>query len=99
MLSALAVFLCDNYLVIFRLALLFLITKLLRIFEVAIIYVGNHSDIHSPLMGLDKKRRRGKQTLGGVELSEFGPLSAAFGFLFFTIAMKGLFYGKSGMTA
>lgn len=40
MLSALAVSLCDNYLVIFRLALLFLITKLQRIFEAAIIYVG-----------------------------------------------------------
>lgn len=47
MLSALAVFLCDNYLVIFRLALLFLITKLQRFFEVAIIYVGKHSNIHS----------------------------------------------------
>ena len=36
MLSALAVFLCDNYLVIFRLALLFLITKLRRIFDITI---------------------------------------------------------------
>ena len=47
MLSALAVFLCDNYLVIFRLALLFLITKLQIIFEVAIIYVGKQSKNHS----------------------------------------------------
>lgn len=48
-----------NQLVIFRLALLFLITKLLRIFEVAIIYVGKHSDIRSPPRRLDEKRRRG----------------------------------------
>ena len=43
MLSALAVFLCDNYLVIFRLALLFLITKLQIIFEVAIGYAVKHN--------------------------------------------------------
>ena len=58
--------------------------------------------IRSPQMWLrrlDEKRRRGSVSLGGVELSEFRALSAAFGFLFFTIAVKGLFYGKSGMTA
>ena len=38
-------------------------------------------------------------SLSGAGLSELGPLSAAFGFLFFTIAVKGFFYGKSGMTA
>ena len=55
--------------------------------------------IRSPPRRLDEKRRRGSVSLGGVELSEFRALSAAFGFLFFTIAVKGLFYGKSGMTA
>ena len=43
MLSARAVCLCDNYYVIFRLALLFLITKLQRIFEMAIGYVVKHN--------------------------------------------------------
>lgn len=50
MLSALAVFLCDNYLVILRLALLFLITKLQIIFEVAIGYAVKHNRL--PLKSL-----------------------------------------------
>lgn len=42
MLSALAVFLCDNYLVIFRLALLFLITKLQINSDIAIECAEKH---------------------------------------------------------
>lgn len=46
---------------------------------------------------IDEKRRRGLFLSVALWLVEFGALSAVFGFLFFTIAVKGLFYGKSGM--
>lgn len=63
------------------------------------IYIHPTFTLHSPLMGLDEKRRREKLPSAALWLVELGSLSAAFGFLFFTIAVKGLFYGKSGMTA
>lgn len=77
------------------------IAKLAKISEMTIEYAEEHirNYIRSPLRGLYEKRRRRLFLSAALSLVESGALSAAFSFLFFTIAMKGLFYGKSGMTA